>query len=180
MAAKLERGLLAEFESATEMLAAIEKLRDTGYVALDAYSPYPVPGAEDSLGVKRSPIPLFALIAGVIGGSAAYFLQWWMNAYDYPINVGGRPPHSGLAFVPITFEMTVLFAGVTAFLAVFLLSGLPRLWHPLFEIEGFERATIDRFFVLVAAEDPKFDAAATRKELEALHSLRVVSVGETT
>jgi hypothetical protein len=166
-------GVMAEFESAEAMLAAIERLREAGYSKLDAYTPFPVHGIDEKLGIKRSRLTLFAFIAGMIGAGGAYFVQWYMNAYDYPINVGGRPAHAPLAFLIITFEMGVLFAGVTAFISVFALSGLPRLWHPVFEIEGFERATIDRFWVSVDTDDPKY-SDETPLDLEQTSPLRVV------
>ncbi len=168
-------GALAEFDNADAMLAAIRRLRDAGYSKLDAYTPYPVHGIDETLGIRRSKLTLVAFVAGMCAAAGAYFIQWYMNAYDYPINVGGRPAHAPLAFLIITFEMGVLFAGLTAFVAVFAFSGLPRLWHPVFEIEGFERATIDRFWVSVDTDDPKY-SAETRAHLEETRPLRVVGV----
>ncbi len=120
-------GLLAEFETGPAMVAAVVRLRELGYTELDTHSPYPVEGAEEALGLPRSRVMLWALVAGLVGGGGAYTLEWWISAVSFPFNVGGRPLHSGPAFIPISFEMTVLFAALTAFLAVFIMSGLPRL-----------------------------------------------------
>jgi ActD protein len=170
--------VLAEFETPEQMLEALRGLRALGYRKLDAFTPYPVPETSEILELRRSPIAIATLVAGLLGASGAYFLEWWMNAYDYPIDVGGRPPHSAPAFVPITFEMGVLFAGLTAFFLVFILSRLPRLWHPVFDVEGFERASIDRFWIALDLDDPKVDRARTDDEIRAHHPVRVVWMGE--
>ncbi len=139
--------IMAEFAEAEAVLEAISDLQARNLDALDVYSPYPVREIETALGIPRSRIPFFAGGAALVGGSGAYGLQWWMNAYDYPLDVGGRPPHMPAAFVPITFEMAVLAAAFAIFLAVLAFAGLPRLWHPVFEVEGFESASIDRFWL---------------------------------
>ena len=165
--------LMAEFAATDAVLAAIADLRERRLEALDVYSPYPVREIEAALAIPRSRIPYWAGAAAVLGGTGAYGLQWWMNAYNYPLDVGGRPPHMPAAFVPITFEMAVLAASFTAFLAVLTFAGLPRLWHPVFETEGFESASIDRFWL--SAELPR-DAAPDDVETALLASgaLRVV------
>jgi hypothetical protein len=178
MRIEVQRGLLAEFATPEALTKAVVRLRELGYTKLDTYTPYPVKPALEALELPRSRVSLWTLIFGLIGGAAAYFLEWWMNAYDYPINVGGRPPHSAPAFIPITFEMTVLFAGITAFVCVFLFSGLPRLFHPVFEVEGFESATIDRFWIGVDASDPRFDRLQAEDHLGALEPLRIAWAGE--
>jgi hypothetical protein len=143
--------MLAEFDRVEPVLAAIRQLRDRGVADLDVYSPYPVVAIEQQLGIRRSRIPFFAFGAAVLGGGFAYWLQWFMNAWDYPLNVGGRPPHMAPAFVPVTFEMAVLACAITAFLAVLVRAGLPRLWDPVFEVEGFERASVDRLWLALGA-----------------------------
>ncbi len=173
----MRTGLLAEFLSPEQMLEAIWGLRARGYRRLDAFTPFPVKGADAVLGLRRSVVPYWVLGAALAGGGGAYFLQWWMNAYNFPIDVGGRPPHSALAFVPITFEMGVLFAGITAFVLVFVLGRLTALHHPLFEVEGFERASIDRFWIGVDLSDPRFDRVRTIADLNATQPLRVAAVG---
>jgi hypothetical protein len=168
MKAQVEAGCLAEFATPEALTSAVIALRRLGYRRLDTFTPYAVKPALEALELPRSRVTVIALIAGLLGGGGAYFLEWWMNAHDYPLNVGGRPPHSGPAFIPITFEMTVLFAGFTAFLCVFAFSRLPRLYHPIFDVEGFESASIDRFWVGIDAADPRFDRQRTEAEVAAL------------
>ncbi len=177
MKTEVEAGLLAEFETPEALTAAVRKLRELGYRRLDTYTPYPVKPALEELDLPRSRVSLYALIAGLCGAGGAYFLEWWMNAYDYPINVGGRPPHSGPAFIPITFEMAVLFSGFAAFICVFAFARLPRLHHPVFEVEGFESASIDRFWLGIDAADPRFDRVQTRDHIAALGPTRVAWPG---
>jgi hypothetical protein len=172
--------LLAEFASGDALLAAARALRAQGYRDLDAYTPYPLHGADEVLGLSRSKIPWLVLAGGLIGASGAYLLQYFIAAVDYWIDIGNRPQHSPLAYIPITFEMGILLAAFAAFGSVFALCGLPRLWHPVFEVPGFDRATIDRFFLEVRGEDPRFDRAKTSADLEATHPLRVVPCGEET
>jgi hypothetical protein len=169
----VKAGILAEFESPEPLLAALEELRRRGYGYLDAFTPYPLKGAEAALGLGRSPINWMVLPFWVASAGAAYFVQWWCNAYDYPLDVGGRPPHSAPAFVPITFEMGVLGTAIFSLLLLFLMAGLPALYHPVFDVPGFERASIDRFFIGVDAEDPNFDARRLSEELASLGAMRV-------
>lgn len=135
--------VLAEFKDDATMCAAARKLRDLGYRRLDAYSPVPVHGIDDALGLKRSPVPLIALVAGVTGAVSGYVMQWWMNAVDYPINVANRGTHSPPSNIPITFESGVLIASLAIVIGLIVLSGLPRLYHPVFEVEAFRTASID-------------------------------------
>jgi hypothetical protein len=172
----MKQGLLAEFDSADKLLAAIARARADGYRRLDAFLPFPIEAVEDALELPRSPVRVVVLIGGITGATLAYLIQWWCSAVDYPLNVGGYPPHSIPSFIPITFETTVLLAALSAFIAVFAFCGLPRLWNPLFEVDGFERASIDRYFLAVDARDVRFDADRTKKELEAGAPLRVVRV----
>jgi hypothetical protein len=173
----MQDGLLGEFSDTTALRRAAERLREQGYRLLDAYSPYPVPGLEAALGMRRSPLTLMVFPIATTGGALAYLVMWFANAYAYPLNVGGRPAHAIPAFVPITFEMTVLSAGLSALFLVFLLSRLPRLSHSLFDVEGFERASIDRHFLAVDERDPKFDPASTELDLKEAGALRVVPFG---
>lgn len=173
----IARGLLAELPTPEALLEALRALVDRGYTRLETYTPYPVRGVAELLPLRPSPVTRWALAAGLTGAGGAYFLQWWMNAHDYPIDVGGRPPHSALAFVPITFEMGVLFAGLAALAVVFVLARLTDLHHPLHDVAGFERATIDRFFVAIDAADPRLDRGRTADELAALGAERVTWVG---
>jgi hypothetical protein len=168
--------LLAEFDDPDRLLEAVRAMRTIGYETLETYTPYPVPGLEEALAIPRSRIPVFAFVAGGLAGATGYFVQYLMNGVLYPLNVGSRPLHSAPANVPITFESTVLFASLTAFVALLVKCRLPSVWYPLFEVEGFERATVDRFFLTIAAHDVRFDPARGRRELEDLGAIRVVLV----
>ena len=172
----MHEAVLAEFGSAEAITAAAERLAKLGYRRMDAWTPYPIAALDPHLGIPRSPIPKLVLGAGIFGATFAYLLQTWMNAWDYPLNVGGRPLHSGPAWIPITFETTVLFAVLTSFFGVFAFCRLPRLHHPLHEIEGFERSTIDRFWLGIDTSDPLYDPSRVEQLLVAdLGALRVVT-----
>jgi Protein of unknown function (DUF3341) len=170
-------GVLGEFRTPEAMVAAIVGLRDRGYRKLDAFSPYPVHGAEEAAGMRRSPLDWIVFPLGLLGAGVAYLLQWYCNAYDYPLNVGGRPPHSAPAFLLITFEMGVLSAAVGGFITYLALTGLPELWSPVFEVEGFDSASIDRFWVAVDARDPGFNRAVVERTLAELGASRVAWAG---
>jgi hypothetical protein len=174
----MRRGVLGEFLTPGAMLDAIVELRRRGHRGIDAFMPYPVKGTEEALGLERSPITWYLLPFAILGAAGAYLLQWWMNAHDYPLNVGGRPLHSAPSFIPITFEMGVLFTAVFGLLVFCALSRLPELWSPVFDVPGFERASIDRFWVGVDAADPSFDRAQAERDLEELGAARVAFAGE--
>jgi Protein of unknown function (DUF3341) len=174
---ELEAGCVAEFATPEALTEAVVALRRLGYRRLDTFTPYAVKPALEALELPRSRVTLFALIAGLAGAAGAYALEWWMSAVDYPINVGGRPPHSGPAFIPITFEMGVLFAGFTAFLCALAFARLPRLSHPIFEVEGFESASIDRFWLGIDVADPRFDRDRTEADVAALGPSRIAWPG---
>jgi hypothetical protein len=165
--------LVAEFDAPEPLARAIVALRRRGYRAIDAFTPYPLKAIDAALGLRRSPISWLLFPIWTAAAAGAYFVQWWCNAYDYPLDVGGRPPHSAPAFVPITFEMGVLGAAVGSILLFLALAGLPRLYHPVFTTDGFERATDDRFFLGVDATDPAFDSRELAQELSKLGALRV-------
>jgi hypothetical protein len=171
---RLDRfAVMAEFASGPALLDGIRALRERGVSRFDAFTPYEVAGLEALLGVRRSRLTWIALAAGLAFGGGAYVLQWWINAVDYPLNIGGRPYHSAPAFIPITFEMAVLFASAAALISAIVLGGLPRLWHPVFEVEGFERATIDRFWLAVPVGEA-LDRAGDGDALRAAGAVRVV------
>jgi hypothetical protein len=173
---EMRLGMMAEFGSAAELVRAVTRLRAMGLDKLDAYTPYPVPELEPLLGIPRSFIPKAVLAMGLFGAVSAYTLQWWCAAVAYPLNVGGRPYHSAPSFIPITFETGVLFAALTAFTLPLVLAGLPRLHHPVFEVEGFESASVDGYWLAVAADDPRLDRAAAEEELRSLGAKRVTQV----
>jgi hypothetical protein len=165
---------LAEFDRPDALADAVRTLRAKGYTRLETYSPYPVPDATRHLGLTRSRLPVVVFGGGLTGAVVSYAIQWWANAWSYPIDIGGRPAHATTAFIVPTFEGTILAAALTAFLGVLFILRLPRPWKPVFEIDGFERATIDRFWVAVDARDHRGDEQLTPRELWALHPLRVV------
>jgi len=170
----MKAGLLAEFASAEEMLGALGTLRQEGYRKLESYAPYPVAGADDRLGLGRSTLPRFIFGGGLLGALLGYGIQWYANVFDYPQNVGGRPPHAVAAFIPATFEAAVLGAALVAFFGLLVALRLPELWDPVFEIEDFERASVDRYWVGVDARDRRYDRDQLSRVLEALGPLRIV------
>jgi hypothetical protein len=173
----VKTGVVAEFDAPERLVRAILELRRLGYRDLDAFTPYPLKSIEAALGCRRSPITWLVLPFWVASAAGAYFVQWYCNAYDYPLDVGGRPPHSAPAFVPITFEMGVLAAAIAALLLLLAFAGLPELYHPVFSVDGFERATKDRFFLGVDLREPAFDATSLGVALAALGAMQVTLAG---
>jgi hypothetical protein len=169
-------GLLAEFENPTDLLVAAQSVRQDGYKKIDAYSPFPIEGLAAALGFHYSRLPLVVLIGGLVGCAGGFLMQYYANVVAYPMNVGGRPDNSWPAFIPITFELTVLVGALAAVLGMLGLNGLPMPYHPLFNVPGFDRATRDRFFLCIEATDPKFDRDATRQFLSTLHAREITEV----
>ncbi len=167
-------GFVAEFAASEGLERAFVRLKALGYTHLRSWTPYPVRGVVTQL--PESPVPWIMLVAGLGGAALGYLVQWWCNAVDYRLDVGGRPYHSVPMFIPIAFESGVLAASIAGFLAILGLSGLPRLYHPMFEVDGFERASIDRFWIGVEASDPRFDDKV-REVLESSGALRCERVG---
>lgn len=169
---------MAEFETPEALFKAARRAREAGYEKLDAYSPHPVEGLAEAIGFTKNRVPLAVLLGGLFGGALAYFMQWYANVVSYPINIGGRPHHSWPSFIPITFELTVLFAAFAALFAMLALNGLPRPYHAAFNAPGFERASQDRFFLCIKADDPKFDAEETGRLLRGMQPLSVNEVAQ--
>jgi hypothetical protein len=169
-------GLLAEFEQPEQLLAAAHRAREAGYRRMDAYTPFPVEGLAEALGRHYTLVPLITLIGGLTGCAGGFGLQYWISKIAYPINVGGRPFNSWPAFIPVTFEMTVLGAALSAVLGMLALNGLPMPHHPLFNEPRFALASRDRFFLCVEARDRRFDLAETRRLLESLTTRAVMEV----
>jgi hypothetical protein len=145
--------VLGQFASSAKFLEAARTLRSRGHEDVDGYSPYPIHGFEEAFGVPRSRVPLLCLCGGLSGASIGYLMQWWCNAVDFPINVGGRPFHSFWQNIPITFELGVLLGALSIFFGLFALLRLPQLHHPVFDIAAFRSASIDRYWISVRAED---------------------------
>ena len=169
-------GLLAEFHTPEEVVAASRSTYEQGYRRIDAFAPYPVHGLAEAVGFHKTRLPLIVLIGGLTGSAAGFGLQFWASAIYYPMNIGGRPLNSWPSFIPITFEMTVLLAALAAVLGMLALNGLPTPYHPLFNVERFALASRDRFFLVVEATDPLFDREKTRKFLESLTDYGVYDV----
>jgi ActD protein len=171
-------GLMAEFGSASDLVEAAKTTHRSGYNDIEAYSPFPVHGLSEAVGFKKDWVPFIVLMGGIVGGCTGYGLQYWVSAITYPLNIGGRPLNSWPSFVIITFELTVLFAGLSAMIGMLILNDLPRPYHPVFNVPQFERASQDRFFLCVFAADPKFDVSQTRRFLESLKPISIAEVPE--
>lgn len=169
-------GLIAEFKDVDQILDAARKTYKEGYRRIEAYSPFPVEGLARAIGMKGTVLPWIVLAGGILGGLAGYGLQYWVSVIEYPLNIGGRPDHSWPAFIPVTFECTILGAALSAVLGMLALNGLPRPYHPVFNVEEFDLASSDRFFLLILSRDEKFDLQATHQFLAELHpeSIKVV------
>lgn len=171
-------GVMAEFDEPDQLVHAAERAYEAGYRQMDAYSPFPVEGLADALGVHRSLIPRIVLTFGFIGGLTGYLFQVFSMGVWYPLNVAGRPYNSILSFVPVTFELTILFASLSAVISLLILNRLPEPYHPVFNVEQFGRASTDRFFLLIQADDPRFDAEGTPAFLRSLQPREVFNVPE--
>lgn len=169
-------GLMAEFDSPTDVVEAARATYDAGYRRINAYSPYPIEELSEAIGFHSTRLPLIVLIGGIIGGLVGYGLQYYVAVIDYPLNVGGRPFHSWPSFIPITFEMTILFAALSAVFGMLALNKLPQPYHPVFNAERFALASRDRFFLVIEANDPKFDHDKARSFLQTLNPKEVVDV----
>jgi hypothetical protein len=167
---------MAEFETPGALVEAATKARLAGYRKMDAYSPIPIEELDEALDLRRTRLPLLVLLGGIAGGIGGFMLQVWASAVAYPMNVGGRPLISWPQFIPVTFETTVLGAALTAFFGMWALNKLPQPYHPVFNVDAFERASTDRFFLVIETADPRFERSATRKFLETMHPVGVSEV----
>lgn len=171
-------GLMAEFDSAQGLLDAATRAREAGYTKMDAYSPFPIHGLAEAIGFQERLVQKFVFVAGLVGGTLAFSFQYWSAAIDYPLNIGGRPYFSWVSFIPVSFELTILFAAFTAAISMLVLNGLPQPYHPVFNAPSFKRASQDRFFFAIEAQDPQFDLERTRAFLSGLDPREVVAVDE--
>ncbi len=169
-------GLMAEFDNPADLLAAARRARGEGYRRMDAYTPFPVEGLAEAIGFHHTRLPLVVLIGGIVGCFGGYLLQYYTSVIDFPLNVGGRPFHSWPSFIPVTFEMTILGAALSAVLGMLALNGLPMPYHPVFNVDRFALATRDRFFLCIEATDPEFDREGTKRFLESLQPRGVYEV----
>jgi hypothetical protein len=150
-------GVMAEFDNPTHLVAAARRTYEAGYRRINGYSPFPIEELSDAIGFRRTALPVIVLIGGILGGLGGFFMQYWMEVIDYPLNVGGKPFNSWPAFIPITFETTVLFAAFAAVFGMLALNKLPQPYHPVFNAPNFALATRDSFFLVIEASDQKFE-----------------------
>lgn len=169
-------GIIAEFETPADAIAAATKVRDAGFRKWDVYTPFPVHGMDRAMGVKSSRVGWFAFIGGVLGYTSGMIMIWWMNAYDYPIVIGGKPMFSPYSAFPPSYELTILLGSFGSLLGMLFLNRLPRLHHPLLKHRRFKLATHDRFFVVIETADPKYSETETRKLLESAGSKHIEMV----
>jgi hypothetical protein len=169
-------GLMAEFATPEQLLEAALQTRDAGYRRIDAFAPFPIEGLAHAVGFQRTRLPMVVLLGGILGGSAGFSLQYYAAAMSYPINVGGRPLNSWPAFIPVTFEMTILFAAAAAVFGMLAMNGLPTPYHPVFNVPRFALASRDRFFLCIKARDPMFDLELTKKFMQTLNPREVVEI----
>lgn len=167
-------GVMAEFEDPTAVVEATRKAYAAGYRRMDAFSPYPIEELTDALGIKQSRLPLIVLIGGILGCLGGYALCYWVSAQVYPLNIGGRPVNSWPAFIPVTFECTILLAAFAAVFGMLALNGLPQPYHPVFNVDNFEMATRNRFFLCIEARDPMFERQKTREFLSGINGVAEV------
>jgi ActD protein len=169
-------GLMAEFDSPEALLEAGRRAFAEGFRRMDAYSPFPVDGLAEAIGFPRTRVPLIVLIGGIAGCVGGFWLQYWVSVIDYPINIGGRPLNSWPSFIPVTFELTILLAALAAFFGVLALNRLPMPYHPVFNVERFELASRNRFFLCIEAADTNFELERTRRFLDEIGSLGTYEV----
>ena len=171
-------GLLAEFDTPTQLVDAARKVRDAGFTKTDAFSPFPLHEIDEALGIRRSILPFIVLGGGVAGLLSGLGLQYFVHVYDYPIIVGGRPFFSLPGFIPPAYELTILFAAFAAVFGMLALNGLPQPYHPVFNVPRFALASREKFFLLIETRDPKFDNDETRKFMQTLNAQEVFDVEE--
>jgi hypothetical protein len=171
-------GLIAEFDDPNALIAATQRAHQAGYRRMDAYSPYPIEELHEAIGARHTRLPLIVLIGGLCGCLGGYMLQYWVATMAYPLNIGGKPFHSWPAFIPITFECTILVAALSAVFGMLALNGLPMPYHPVFNVARFALASRNRFFLCIQARDPQFDLEETRKFLATLAPREVTAVAD--
>jgi hypothetical protein len=169
-------GLIAEFESPEALLEAAHGARAAGFRRLDAFTPMPIEGLAEAVGFEKTRLPLAVLIGGICGCIGGFLLQYYPSVVDYPLNIGGKPFNSWPAFVPVTFEMTILAAALTTVFGMLAMNGLPTPYHPVFNVPQFELASRNRFFLCIKARDPQFDLEKTKQFLKDLKAREVYEV----
>ena len=170
-------GLLAEFNTPSELVHATQTARAAGFRRMECYTPYPVEEAAEALHFHKTRVPLMCLLGGLMGLTTAFLMETWVSYWAYPLNIAGRPLESWPAFIIPAYEWTILFAGLSAAFGMMALNGLPQLYHPVFNAPNFRNgATTDKFFLCLEAHDPQFSLTDTRKLLEGFGPVSVVEV----
>src|SRR5438128_9462477 len=169
-------GLMAAVDELNAAIVAAQNAYGAGYRKMDAYAPFPVEELSEAIGFHKNGVALVCLVGGLLGCFGAFALQWWINTISYPINIGGRPLNSWPSFIIVTFEMTILFSGLSAVFGMLALNGLPMPYHPVFNVPRFEFASRDRFFIVIFSSDRNYDATRTRQFLEGLNPISVAQV----
>ena len=171
-------GLMAEFETPEKILEAALRTHAAGYRRIDAFTPIPVEGLAEAVGFDWTSLPIVVFFGGLLGGSTGFTMCWYANVISFPLNVGGKPLNSWPAWIPITFELTILGAALTAVFGMLAMNGLPTPYHPVFNVSRFALASTDRFFLCIKARDKNFDLARTKAFLEELKPNGVFEIEE--
>jgi hypothetical protein len=169
-------GVMGEFDTPEQLVTAAKKTREAGYKHVEAYTPFPIEGLAEHIGFHWTAVPLITLFGGVSGALTGFGLQYWCSAISYPVNIAGRPLNSWPAFIPVTFELTVLFSSIFAVVGMLALNKLPQPHHPVFNVERFAHASTDKFFLVIEARDPKFQLAESARFLQELNAKHVSEV----
>jgi Protein of unknown function (DUF3341) len=169
-------GVIAEFHDPQALLDAANAVREEGYTSTDAFSPFPIHGLAEAVGFHKTNLSAIVLGMGVLGGAGGFFMQWYANVVAYPLNIGGKPLNSWPAWIPITFECTILLAALGAVFGMLALNGLPMPYHPVFNVRRFDSASRDKFFLVIQARDPKFRLEEARRFLQTLGPREVTDV----
>jgi hypothetical protein len=169
-------GVIAEFGDAQTLIDAANSTREAGYTSIDAFSPFPIHGLDEAIGFHKTRLSTIVLAMGIIGGIGGFFMCWYANVISYPLNIGGKPYNSWPAWIPITFECTILLAALGAVFGMLALNGLPMPYHPVFNVRRFDSASRDKFFLVIQARDPKFSIEEARRFLATLGPREVTDV----
>jgi hypothetical protein len=169
-------GVIAEFQDPQGLLDAANAVREEGYTSVDAFSPFPIHGLAEAVGFHQTHLSKIVLGMGILGGAGGFFMQWYANVISYPLNIGGKPLNSWPAWIPVTFECTILLAAFGAVFGMLALNGLPMPYHPVFNVRRFDSASRDKFFLVIQARDPKFRLEEARRFLETLGPREVTDV----